>query len=56
MFKIKYKSINKKMKILSRNKHSMKQLVNYIDVKKLFLLNRYNLNIQSKYKLRTKWN
>ncbi len=56
MWKIKFKSVNKKMKFFRKNKTRLKSnIVNLIDLKKLFLLNRYNTNLQTRCKLQSKW-
>lgn len=56
MWKIKFKSVNKKMKFFRKNKSYFKvKIVDWIDFKKIFLLNRYNTNLQSRSKLKSKW-
>ena len=55
MFKIKNKSKTKKMKILASRVKFMQRIKDTIDTKKKFLLNRYNMNLQCKKKIRTKW-
>jgi len=55
MFKIKYKSKTKKMKLLEEKVKITKQFKYFIDTNKKFLLNRYNMHIQCKRKIRTKW-
>lgn len=56
MWKIKFKSVNKKMKFFRKNKSFFKgKIVEWIDFKKIFLINRYNTNLQSRSKLKSKW-
>lgn len=54
-FKIKNKSVSKKMRYLSSKSSYTYKIKSELDVKQFFLLNRYNLNIQSKIKLKSKW-
>jgi len=55
LFKIKRKYMSKKMKFLSKRSSLINQIKKETNVKKYFLLNRYNVNIQCKNKLRSKW-
>ena len=54
-FRIKNKSISKKMRYLTTQKRYTNNIKSELDLKQLFLLNRYNLNLKSKIKLKDKW-
>lgn len=55
LFKVKHKSLTKKMKSLKSSSNLINRLVLPIDINKKFLLDRYKINILSKNKLKTKW-
>lgn len=57
LWKVKYKTINKKMKFLKKNKNYVKRkIIKWVDDKNFFLLNRLNIHINTKFKLKNKWN
>ena len=55
LFKVKNVSINKKMKIMKSRLNLIKRINKYFDFNKIFLLNRYKTNLQSRKKLKSKW-
>ena len=55
LYRIKPVSKTNKMKKINKKKILMKQVKDVLDIKKYFLLNRYNINISSKSRLRSKW-
>lgn len=55
LFKLKYVSTTKKMKILKSRSNLLRKVKGYIDFNQIFLLNRYKTNLQSKKKLKSKW-
>lgn len=55
LFRKKFKSLTKKDKYLKYYKSKVFIYKRYIDEKKLFLFDRFQLNLQSKLKLKTKW-
>lgn len=55
LFKKKFKSFTKKDKMLKAKQYQFYNLKKKINFKKMFLFNRYQLNLQSKTKLKSKW-
>jgi len=55
LFKVKFKSKTAKMKYLFKRNRTIGVVKRRIDFKKKFLLNRYNINLVSRCKLKTKW-